>query len=159
MDGQSRARELVTDALKAAVRTRGGRVDDVIIHSDHGAQYGAKAFADACHRAGIRRSMGADNAAAESFFASRKREIVTGRHGWPTERAARLAVFRWLGFYNHRRRHPTIGYLAPVTFEQRSTTLATTTWQPVSVIKVEAPPASVTLRDRCPRSVAEPSAG
>ncbi|KAF5990957.1 hypothetical protein BOG92_002390 [Streptomyces sp. WAC00263] len=121
--------ELVTDALKAAVRTRGGRVDDVIFHSDHGAQYGSKAFADACHRAGIRRSMGAvgtsaDNAAAESFFASLKREILPDRRSWPTEPAARLAVFRWLGFYNHRRRHTTIGYLAPVVLEQRSTTLA-----------------------------------
>ncbi|MFI2071869.1 integrase core domain-containing protein [Streptomyces mirabilis] len=93
------------------------------------AQYGSKAFADACHRAGIRRSMGAvgtsaDNAAAESFFASPKREILPDRRSWPTEPAARLAVFRWLGFYNHRRRHTTIGYLAPVVLEQRSTTLA-----------------------------------
>lgn len=46
------------------------------------------------------------------------------RRGWPTERAARLAVFRWVGFYDHRCRHSTIGYLAPVVFEQRSTTLA-----------------------------------
>lgn len=118
--------ELVTDALNAAVRTRGGQVNGVIFHSDHGAQYGSKAFADACHRAGIRRPIGAigtsaDNTAAESFFASLKREILPGRRGWPTERAARLAVFRWLGFYNHRRRHSTIGYLAPVIFEQRST--------------------------------------
>ncbi|WP_051844932.1 hypothetical protein [Streptomyces sp. NRRL S-813] len=37
---------------------------------------------------------------------------------------AKLAVFRWLGFYNNRRRHSTIGYLAPVVFEQRSTRLA-----------------------------------
>ncbi len=108
--------ELVTDALKAAVRIRGGRVDDVIFHSDHGAQYGSKAFADACHRAGIRRSMGAvgtsaDNAAAESFFASLKGEILPDRRSWPTEPAARLAVFHWFGFYNHRRRHSTIGYL------------------------------------------------
>ncbi|MCX5191897.1 IS3 family transposase [Streptomyces sp. NBC_00268] len=82
--------ELVTDALKAAVRTRGGRVDDGIFHSDHGAQYGAKAFADAGHRTGIRRSMGAvgtsaDNAAAESFFASLTREILPDRRSWPTE--------------------------------------------------------------------------
>lgn len=71
-------------------------VDGVIFHSDHGAQYGAKAFADACHRAGIRRSMGAvgtstDNAVAESFFASLQREILPSRRGWPTQRAARLA--------------------------------------------------------------------
>ncbi|MER7490999.1 integrase core domain-containing protein, partial [Streptomyces sp. NPDC126497] len=45
-------------------------------------------------------------------------------HDQPTAQAARLAVFRWLGFYNHRRRHSTIGYLTPVAFEQRSTTLA-----------------------------------
>ncbi|MFF3416037.1 IS3 family transposase [Streptomyces sp. NPDC002698] len=131
MAGHMRA-ELVTDALTAAVRTRGGQVDGVIFHSDHGAQYESKVFADACHRVGIRRSMGAvgtsaDNAAAESFFASLKREILPGRRGWrgwPTEPAARLAVFRWLCFYNHRHRHSTIGCLAPVLFEQGSTTPA-----------------------------------
>ncbi|QHA07889.1 IS3 family transposase [Streptomyces broussonetiae] len=74
--------ELVTDALNAAVRTRGAQVDGVIFHSDHGAQYGSKAFVDACRQAGIRRSMGAvgtsaDNAAAESFFASLKRENLS----------------------------------------------------------------------------------
>ncbi|WP_406841916.1 IS3 family transposase (plasmid) [Streptomyces sp. AHU1] len=78
--------ELGTDALAAAVRTRGGRVDGVIFHSDHGAQYGSEAFAGACRIAGIRRSTGAagssaDNAAAESFFASLKREILPGRRG------------------------------------------------------------------------------
>lgn len=75
--------------LAAALRTRGGGVDGVIFHSDHGAQYGSKAFVDACRTAGIRRSMGAvgssaDNAAAESFFASLKQEILPGRRGWPT---------------------------------------------------------------------------
>ncbi|MFE0513178.1 IS3 family transposase [Streptomyces sp. NPDC058964] len=121
--------QLVTDALNMAVRTRGGRVNGVIFHSDHGAEYGSKAFADACRTAGIQRSMGAggssaDNAAAESFFASLKREILPGRGGWPTTRAARLAMFRRLGFYNNQRRHSAIGYLAPAVFEQRSTTLA-----------------------------------
>ncbi|WP_428986472.1 integrase core domain-containing protein [Streptomyces camelliae] len=61
---------------------------------------------------------------AESFFASLKREALPSRRGRPTERAARLAVFRSLGFYNQQRRHSTIGYLAPAVFEQRSTTLA-----------------------------------
>ncbi|MFE9361217.1 integrase core domain-containing protein [Streptomyces olivaceoviridis] len=77
----------------------------------------------------MRRAMGtvgtsADNAAAGSFFASLKRELLPDRRGWPNERAARLAVFHWLGFYNHRRRHSSIGCLAPVAFERRSTTRA-----------------------------------
>lgn len=37
----------------------------------------------------------ADNAAAESFNATLKRELLQGRRGWPSEREARLAVFRW----------------------------------------------------------------
>lgn len=49
---------LVIDALDAAVAARGGRVDDVIFHSDRGAQYGSDAYADACRRRGVRRSMG-----------------------------------------------------------------------------------------------------
>ncbi|MGW1729280.1 integrase core domain-containing protein [Streptomyces sp. NPDC002306] len=65
----------------------------------------------------------ADNAATESLFASLKREILPGQRSWPTARAGRLAAFRWLGYYNQRR-HSAIGYLAPVVFEQRSTTWA-----------------------------------
>nr|WP_095850061.1 IS3 family transposase [Streptomyces sp. Ag82_O1-15] len=122
--------ELVTDALKAAVRIRGGRVDGVIFHSDHGAQYGAKAPADACHRAGIRRSMGAvgtsaDNAAAKSFFASPKREILPGRlAGRPNApHGSRCSA----GSASTTTRAGTPrSATAPVTFEQRSTTLATT---------------------------------
>ncbi|MER6398915.1 IS3 family transposase [Kitasatospora sp. NPDC001603] len=42
----------------------------------------------------------------------------------------RLDVFRWISFYNVRRRHSTLGYLSSVHFEQqtaasRSITLAT----------------------------------
>ncbi|MFC4961506.1 hypothetical protein ACFPFX_34985 [Streptomyces mauvecolor] len=48
---------------------------------------------------------------------------MAGR-GRPSQRAARLAVFRRLGFYNHRRRHSTTGYLTPVLYEHRSTPLA-----------------------------------
>lgn len=62
--------ELVVDALAAAERTRGS-LDGAIFHCDHGSQYTSAAFADACERAGVRRSMSAvgssaDNAAAES---------------------------------------------------------------------------------------------
>ncbi|MFK0259530.1 IS3 family transposase [Streptomyces sp. NPDC090445] len=101
--------ELVTDALAAAQRTRGS-LAGAIMHTDHGAQYTSRAFADACRRAGVKQSMSAvgsstDNAAAESFNASFKRESLKGRKGWPSEREARLDAFRWLHRYNTRRRH------------------------------------------------------
>lgn len=124
--------ELVTDALAAAVRTRGS-IAGVIMHTDHGAQYTSRAFAEACRSAGVRRSMSAvgssaDNALAESFNASFKRETLQGRKSWPDERQARLDAFRWLHRYNTRRRHSRLGHHSPNTyeaaFEAPTTTLA-----------------------------------
>jgi transposase InsO family protein len=40
--------ELVTDALDAAARTRGGTLDAAIFHSDHGAQLGFKESSQHC---------------------------------------------------------------------------------------------------------------
>ncbi|MEU5552855.1 IS3 family transposase [Micromonospora sp. NPDC047793] len=120
---------LVIDALDAAVAARGGRVDGVIFHADRGAQYRSGAFADTCRRHGVRRSMGRigssyDNALAEAFFATLKRELDVDRRRWATETDARRDVFRWIAFYNHRRRHSALNYLSPADYEQ---TLAPTT--------------------------------
>jgi transposase InsO family protein len=98
--------ELVLDALHAAQRTRGS-LAGAVFHSDHGAQYSSRAFGDACREAGVTRSMGAvgssaDNAAAESFNATLKRETLQGRRAFTDERDARLTVFRWLHRYNTR---------------------------------------------------------
>jgi transposase InsO family protein len=121
--------ELVADALKAAARVRGGNLRGAIFHSDNGAQYASKEFAVLCHHLGVLRSRGAagtsaDNAAAESFNASMKRETLQGAKRWPTARAARLAVFAWVTRYNTRRRHSALGQRSPINYEQRSTTLA-----------------------------------
>ncbi|WP_346342669.1 IS3 family transposase [Streptomyces sp. SID685] len=75
--------DLVTDALAAAERTRGS-LAGAIMHTDHGAPYTSRAFADACRQAGVRQSMsaigsGADNALAESFNATFKHETLQGR--------------------------------------------------------------------------------
>lgn len=117
---------LVIDALDAAVAARGGRVDGVIFHADRGAQYSSGAFADVCQRHGVRRSMGRigssyDNALAEAFFATLKRELDVDRRRWATEADARRDVFRWIAFYNHRRRHSALGYLSPADYEQTLT--------------------------------------
>jgi transposase InsO family protein len=47
----------------------------------------------------------ADNAAAEAFNASMKRETLQGAKRWPGARAARISVFRWVTRYNTSRRH------------------------------------------------------
>ncbi|SDH55790.1 Transposase InsO and inactivated derivatives [Lentzea fradiae] len=117
--------DLVLDALHAAERTRGS-LAGAIFHSDHGAQYGATAFADACRAAGVTRSMGAvgssaDNAAAESLNASLKRETLQGAPNWGTATQARLAVFGWAHRYNTRRRHSHLGQKSPIDFENSLT--------------------------------------
>lgn len=127
--------DLVIDALTAAQRTRGS-LDGAIFHSDHGAQYTSKAFATACTQAGVRQSMGkvgssADNALAESFNASFKRETLQGRRAFTDERQARLDSFRWLHRYNTVRRHSRLGQQSPINYEN-STRATPATLTPVA---------------------------
>jgi len=122
--------DLVVDALTAAQRTRGS-LDGAIFHSDHGAQYTSKNFAAACTKAGVRQSMSkvgssADNALAESFNASFKRETLQGRRAFTDEREARLASFRWLHRYNTIRRHSKLGQQSPITYENSIRTTSAT---------------------------------
>ena len=116
--------ELCLDALHAAVGTRGGKhnIVGVKFHSDHGCQYTSDAFHDACVTLGITQSMGTvgdsyDNAMAESFFASFKREAVDDEY-FATRAEARTAVFEWLTWYNTDRLHSSVGYRPPVEYEQ-----------------------------------------
>ena len=109
--------ELVTDALRAALRAR-GTLTGAVFHSDHGAQYTSKDYAKMCRELGVVQSMGAagssaDNALAEAFNATLKRETLQGATRWTTAREARLDVFKWIINYNTRRRHSTCGYLSP----------------------------------------------
>jgi transposase InsO family protein len=125
--------DLVIDALAAAERTRGS-LAGAVIHTDHGAQYTSRAFADACHQAGVRQSMSAigssaDNALAESFNATFKRETLQGRKHWAGEREARLDAFRWLHRYNVRRRHSRLGHRSPIAYENAFRTTSTTLTQ------------------------------
>ncbi|GAA1130434.1 IS3 family transposase [Kitasatospora arboriphila] len=122
--------DLVIDALHAAGRTR-GNLAGAVLHTDHGSQYTSRAFTDACRRAGVRQSMSAigssaDNAAAESFNATLKRELLQGRRSWTTEREARLAVFRWAHRYNTVRRHSRLGHRSPIAYEATLNATSTT---------------------------------
>lgn len=68
----------------------------------------------------------ADNALAESFNATMKREVLQDAACWTDELTCRRQVFKWLVRYNTRRRHTWCGYLSPATYEaRRAATLPT----------------------------------
>jgi putative transposase len=118
--------ELVVDALQMGLhRRRPG--PGLVHHTDQGSQYVSLAFGQKARDAGIAVSMGSrgecfDNAVAESFFATLKKELVH-RRSWPTRRELTSEVFEYVeAFYNTTRRHSTLGYLSPAQFENDSMT-------------------------------------
>ena len=112
---------LVLDALERAVMLR--EVDgELTHHSDRGSQYASGDFRARLDAHGIAWSMGAtgscyDNAAAESFFATLKKELVH-RCAYRDLESARRSINDYINlFYNSRRRHSSLGYLSPSDFE------------------------------------------
>ncbi len=122
--------ELACAVIKMAVVARGGKAaiwreneaERVIFHTDRGSTYTAHAFTKLCRKFGIRQSMGRvgscfDNAAAEAFFSSLEWEVLS-RHDLATIDQAQAVVLDWCyGFYNHDRRHSTIGMVSPISYE------------------------------------------
>jgi len=114
--------ELVTDALEMAVHRRRPQ-PGLIHHSDQGSQYVSLGFGQTARNAGIAISMGSkgdayDNAVAESFFATLKKELIH-RQSWPTRQELSRAVFEYIEeFYNHERRHSTLNMHTPASYEQ-----------------------------------------
>ncbi|MCX5441194.1 IS3 family transposase [Streptomyces sp. NBC_00063] len=114
--------ELVADALQSACRRR-RPARPVIFHSDRGCQYTSQQFATLATEFGVRLSVGRtgqcwDNALAESFFATIKRELL-GASSWPSRAAARTAIFDFIeGWYNLHRLHSSLGYRSPAEYER-----------------------------------------
>jgi putative transposase len=112
---------LIIEALAAALVTRRPAAG-VIFHSDRGTQYTSREFADFCAANGVVRSMGRratcfDNAVAESFFATYKKELIHTRP-WNNLSEVRQQTFLWMeGYYDRRRQHSTLGYLTPTEYE------------------------------------------
>lgn len=122
---------LVADALDMAGDTRGGRTAGVVFHTDHGSQYLAGKLRGTAAGWGLAQSVGrvgssADNAVAEAFFSSLKRELVNRRR-YPDRATARRSVFEWLARYNTTRRHTSLGCLTPDQYEHHYRHTAGTT--------------------------------
>ena len=116
------ATQIVLDAMQMAIEQRRPAAG-VIHHSDQGCQYTSIEFGKRCREADVRPSMGSvgdcyDNAMCESFFATLECELLD-RVRFIDRDEAELAVFDFIeGFYNTRRRHSALDYLAPVSFER-----------------------------------------
>ena len=126
---------LVLDALKMALARR-RPPPGLIHHSDQGSQYVSLAFGRAAGDAGIAVSMGSrgdayDNAVAETFFATLKKELVN-RRTWPDRLELQSAVFEYIeAFYNRQRRHSTLGMLSrsPTNnYDSRRSTVEINDW-------------------------------
>ena len=114
-------RRLTLDALSAALRNRTPG-HGLLHHSDRGSQFASSDYREKLKENGIECSMSRkgdcwDNAVAESFFATLKRELVQGAD-WKTREEARASIFEYIEvWYNRERRHSSIGYLSPVNYE------------------------------------------
>ena len=115
--------DLALQALRMAIMHR-RPLPECIHHSDRGSQYCAHQYQKMLKSYGLKASMSAkgncyDNAACETFFKTIKAELIW-RQQWLTRYQAETAIAAYInGFYNSRRRHSAIGYIAPVEFEHR----------------------------------------
>jgi putative transposase len=114
---------LALEALKM-VTTRQRPYNSVLIHSDQGSQYGSYEWQAMLKKCNLTPSMSRrgncyDNAVAESFFKSFKRECVK-RQIFITREQAKSEIFYYIEmFYNSKRRHSYLGYISPNEFERR----------------------------------------
>ena len=92
-------------------------------HSDRGSNYTAKEYVQALLDRGIQVSMSRkgncwDNAVAESFFATIKKELIH-RFKFKTRREAAAAIFEYIEvFYNRVRIHSQLGYTSPAQYRR-----------------------------------------
>ena len=116
--------KLVADALGQAVG-RESPPDDLglVFHDDRGSQHASRAFQRCLESHGIARSMSRsgnpwDNALAESFLKTLKRELVNGKGCKTREEASQDALKCIDPCCNGQRMHSSIGYNAPCDLER-----------------------------------------
>ena len=117
--------KVAIDAMEQAVG-REGPPDDgsLVFHDDQGAQYPSRSFQRCLDSHGIVQSVSRpgtplDNAVAESFFKTLKRELVKER-SYGTRDEAKQDIFKYIElYYNRVRMHSTLGYMSPVEYERQ----------------------------------------
>jgi transposase InsO family protein len=113
---------LVVDALDMALKRR-LPPEGLLAHSDRGSQYASDHYQRLLSRHGIECSMSGagqccDNAPAESFFATLRKELVH-HEPFATRVQARASIFEYVEvFYNNERLHSSLGHVTPAAYEQ-----------------------------------------
>ena len=96
--------------------------EGILFHSDRGCQYASTAFRQMLERKGFISSMSRkgncwDNAVAESFFGSLKKERIK-KHIYKDRDLANEDIADYIdAFYNRTRRHSHLGGVSPDEFE------------------------------------------
>lgn len=121
--------ELTLSALNMALSTQNPS-ENLIHHSDRGSNYTASDYCKALSACDIKISMSRkgncwDNAVAESFFATIKKELIYRCH-YKTRREAAASIFEYIEvFYNRVRKHSKLGYTSPAQYRSNNIIAAT----------------------------------
>lgn len=113
--------KLCIQTLAMAVKARRPK-PGLVHHSEQGMQYFSTRYCDAIEAIGAVASMSRrdncyDNAIFESYWSTLKLDCLEGKD-YRTRQEATPAIFAYLeSFYNHSRRHSSLGYLSPAAFE------------------------------------------
>lgn len=112
--------QLITATFRSAYESRTpGK--ELIFHSDQGSQYTSHAFRRLLEKLHITQSFSKpgtphDNAVAESFFSTFKREEFY-RSNYHSEKELRQRIDAYISFYNQKRPHTTLKNKTPDQFE------------------------------------------
>jgi len=117
---KKRNADLSLAAFKRAARNRLLQAG-LYFHSDRGAEYVANKYRNWLKKNDVIQSMNRkgvmnDNAEMESYFPQFKAERIH-RNEYTTEKELRSVIIEYVGFYNQKRIHSSLGYLTPNDFE------------------------------------------
>jgi transposase InsO family protein len=122
---------LLLEALTMAIKERKPAAG-LIHHSDRGVQYASYLFQEALQKARMvcrmsRKGNCWDNAIAESFFSTLKRELIYPHGVFAGKEDPRSKIFGYIEtWYNRTRKHSTLEYLSPSEYEFEKENLSLT---------------------------------